>query len=167
MAHAKISQPQQTEKSDQQSVKQDTLTLGQHIAAVLDHPFTPAKIYNGIVDAIHDLMNRDVHSDAQFIQAVIEKTNELEKQNQAASGLGPHVGVVLTHAGTNKIEAIELVKKVTGLSLEESRDLVDSVPKALKNDVGQEEAEAIKEQFAKIGCTVILGRAIPVKGGAQ
>ena len=56
MAHAKISR---THKPNQQSeVKEDPLTLGQHIAAVLDHPDTPEKIYNGIVDGLNELQTR-------------------------------------------------------------------------------------------------------------
>jgi len=76
-------------------------------------------------------MNRDVYNDSRFVQTVIEKTNELEKQDQVSRGLGEQVGVVLTQFGADAMAAIRLVKKVTGLSGDEARDLVNSMPYAL------------------------------------
>src|ERR1035441_3044966 len=55
--------------------------------------------------------------------------------------------VILTAAGANKINRIKAVTKVTSLGLKEAKDLVDGAPKAVKEVVSKDEAEAIKKKF--------------------
>jgi large subunit ribosomal protein L7/L12 len=62
--------------------------------------------------------------------------------------------VVLTAAGANKINVIKAVREVTSLGLKEAKDLVDGAPKAVKEGVSKEEAEAIKKKFTDAGATV-------------
>jgi len=62
--------------------------------------------------------------------------------------------VVLTSAGANKINVIKVVREVTSLGLKEAKDLVESAPKAVKEGVTKEEAEAIKKKFVEAGATV-------------
>ncbi|MGQ9917756.1 MAG: 50S ribosomal protein L7/L12 [Bryobacteraceae bacterium] len=62
--------------------------------------------------------------------------------------------VVLTSAGSNKINVIKVVREVTSLGLKEAKDLVESVPKPVKEGVTKEEAEAIKKKFVDVGATV-------------
>jgi large subunit ribosomal protein L7/L12 len=62
--------------------------------------------------------------------------------------------VVLTAAGGQKIQVIKVVRAITGLGLKEAKDLVDSAPKAVKEGVPQEEADAIKAQLEEAGATV-------------
>jgi large subunit ribosomal protein L7/L12 len=62
--------------------------------------------------------------------------------------------VVLTGAGANKINVIKAVREVTSLGLKEAKDLVDGAPKAVKENVSKEEAEAIKKKFIEAGATV-------------
>lgn len=62
--------------------------------------------------------------------------------------------VVLTGVGANKINVIKVVREVTSLGLKEAKDLVDSAPKAVKEGVNKEEAEAIKKKFVDAGATV-------------
>ncbi len=64
--------------------------------------------------------------------------------------------VVLTAAGDKKIQAIKVVRAVTGLGLKEAKDLVDSAPKPVKEGVNQEEADAIKAQLEEAGAEVEL-----------
>lgn len=59
--------------------------------------------------------------------------------------------VVLTNAGTNKIQVIKVVRELTNLGLKEAKDLVDGVPKPLKEAVGKDEAESIKKKIAEAG----------------
>src|SRR5437899_4518383 len=61
--------------------------------------------------------------------------------------------VVLTAAGGQKIQVIKVVRAITGLGLKEAKDLVDSAPKAVKEGVPQDEADAIKAQLAEAGAT--------------
>jgi len=62
--------------------------------------------------------------------------------------------VVLTAAGTNKINVIKAVREVTSLGLKEAKELVDGAPKAVKEGVNKEEAEAIRKKFTDAGATV-------------
>ncbi len=62
--------------------------------------------------------------------------------------------VVLTGAGSNKINVIKVVREVTSLGLKEAKDLVDGAPKTVKEGVNKEEAEAIKKKFVDAGTSV-------------
>ena len=62
--------------------------------------------------------------------------------------------VMLTEVGANKILVIKAVRELTGLGLKEAKDLVDAAPKAVKEGVTKEEAEATKEKLAEAGATV-------------
>ena len=62
--------------------------------------------------------------------------------------------VVLTNAGDKKIQAIKVVRAITGLGLKEAKDLVDSAPKPVKEGTTQEEADSIKAQLEEAGATV-------------
>ena len=64
--------------------------------------------------------------------------------------------VVLKDAGANKIPVIKVVRDATGLGLKEAKDLVDGVPKAIKEGVSKEEAEELKAKFEEAGATVEL-----------
>ncbi len=61
---------------------------------------------------------------------------------------------VLTEVGANKILVIKAVRELTGLGLKEAKDLVDAAPKAVKEGVPREEAEAVKDKLAEAGATV-------------
>ena len=62
--------------------------------------------------------------------------------------------VVLTGAGDKKIQVIKVVRAITGLGLKEAKDLVDGAPNAVKEGVGQEEADSIRGQLEEAGATV-------------
>ncbi len=64
--------------------------------------------------------------------------------------------VVLTEAGASKINVIKAVREITGLGLKEAKDLVDSAPKAIKERVGKEDADAIKAKLEEAGAKVEL-----------
>jgi large subunit ribosomal protein L7/L12 len=62
--------------------------------------------------------------------------------------------VILTGAGASKINVIKAVREITGLGLKEAKDLVDNSPKALKEKVSKEEAEAVKAKLEAAGASV-------------
>ncbi len=59
--------------------------------------------------------------------------------------------VELTDAGANKIQVIKVVKEVLGLGLKEAKDLVDGVPSVLKENLGKDDAEALKAKVEEAG----------------
>jgi len=62
--------------------------------------------------------------------------------------------VVLTNAGDKKIQAIKVVRAITGLGLKEAKDLVDGAPNPVKEGVPQDEADQIKAQLEEAGAEV-------------
>ena len=62
--------------------------------------------------------------------------------------------VVLTGIGSNKINVIKVVREVTSLGLKEAKDLVDTVPKPVKEGIPKEEAETLKKKFTEAGATI-------------
>ena len=75
---------------------------------------------------------------------------------EAAAEEASEVNVVLASAGANKIAVLKEVRAITGLGLKEAKDLVDGAPKAIKEGVKKEEAEAMKKQLEAAGATVEL-----------
>ena len=64
--------------------------------------------------------------------------------------------VILTAAGGSKLAVVKLVKELTGLGLKEAKGIVDSAPKAVKEGVAKDEAEALKTQLEEAGAEVEL-----------
>ena len=64
--------------------------------------------------------------------------------------------VVLTSFGDAKMAVIKAVKEITGLGLKESKELVESAPKAIKEGVSKADAEEIKTKLEAAGASVEL-----------
>ena len=62
--------------------------------------------------------------------------------------------VTLIEIGANKINVIKVVREVTSLGLKEAKDLVESAPKAIKEAIPKDEANAIKKKFEDVGAKV-------------
>ena len=62
--------------------------------------------------------------------------------------------VILTGFGDQKIQVIKVARAVTGLGLKEAKDLVEGIPKPVKEGVSKDEAEEIKKKLEEVGATV-------------
>lgn len=62
--------------------------------------------------------------------------------------------VILKEIGTDKIKVIKEVRAATGLGLKESKDLVESAPKAVKEKIEKKEAQELKEKLEAVGAVV-------------
>ena len=62
--------------------------------------------------------------------------------------------VILKAAGNQKLAVVKLVKELTSLGLKEAKELVDSAPKAIKEGVTKDEANALKTQLEEAGAEV-------------
>ena len=62
--------------------------------------------------------------------------------------------VTLKDFGENKINVIKAVREVTTLGLKEAKDLVESAPAAVKEDVGKDDAETARKKLEEAGATV-------------
>jgi large subunit ribosomal protein L7/L12 len=62
--------------------------------------------------------------------------------------------VILKAAGGQKLAVVKLVKELTGLGLKEAKELVDGAPKAVKEGVAKDEADALKKSLEEAGAEV-------------
>ena len=64
--------------------------------------------------------------------------------------------VVLAEIGSEKIKVIKVVREVTGLGLAEAKAMVEAAPKAIKEGISKEDAEALKAKQEEVGAKVEL-----------
>ena len=117
---------------------------------------------------------------AEFIDAIKElsvlELNDLVKACEEEFGVSAAAGVVvaaaggdaaaaeektefdveLTEVGPNKVKVIKVVRELTGLGLGEAKALVDGAPKAVKEGLSKDEAEAAKAKLEEVGAKVEL-----------
>jgi large subunit ribosomal protein L7/L12 len=62
--------------------------------------------------------------------------------------------VILTSFGAEKIQVIKEIRAITGLGLKEAKDLVEGVPKAVKEGIAKAEVDEIKKKLEAVGATV-------------
>jgi large subunit ribosomal protein L7/L12 len=114
----------------------------------------------------------------QLVNLTVKEVNELadilkneygiEPAAAAVAVAGPVAGgdavveekstfdVVLKAAGASKLAVVKLVKDLTGLGLKEAKELVDNAPRAIKEGIAKDEAEALKKQLEEAGAEVEL-----------
>ena len=112
----------------------------------------------------------------QLVGLTVKEVNELaqilkdehgiEPAAAAAVVAGPAAGaeaaaeeqtefdVIINAPGQSKLAVVKLVKELTSLGLKEAKELVDSAPKAIKEGVSKDEAEALKSQLEEAGAEV-------------
>ncbi len=116
---------------------------------------------------VEDLSSLTVLEAAELSTLLEEKWGVSAAAPVAVAAAGPAAGgeeaevkdifdVVLASYGEKKINVIKEVRAITALGLKEAKDLVESAPKAIKEGVGKEEAEKLKEQLEAAGATVEL-----------
>ena len=64
--------------------------------------------------------------------------------------------VILEAIGDKKIQVIKAVREATGLGLKEAKEVVDGAPKAVKEKVAKDEADAVKSKLEEAGATVVI-----------
>ncbi len=73
---------------------------------------------------------------------------------EAAEAEQTEFDVVITGAGSSKIQVIKVVREITGLGLKEAKALVDGAPGNVKEKVSEDEANSIKAKIEEAGGTV-------------
>jgi len=73
-----------------------------------------------------------------------------------AGGAAETFKVVMTSAGQKKIQVIKEIKEITGKGLKECKELADTLPATIKEDVNPDEATSIKEKLEAAGAEVEL-----------
>ena len=101
---------------------------------------------------------------SELVKAIEEKFDVTANAPVMVAAAGPAAAaaekdefdVVLESNGTNKINVIKAVRELTGLGLKEAKDLVDSVPKTVKEGLTKADAEAMKKKLEDAGAKVTL-----------
>jgi large subunit ribosomal protein L7/L12 len=120
--------------------------------------------FNDIIEKIEQLTVIEL---AELVKALEEKFGVSASMPVASVTSGAAAGgqaeaekstfdVVLKSAGEQKVNVIKIVKEVVGLGLMEAKDLVNSVPKTIKQGVKKEEAEELKKKLEEAGAVVDL-----------
>ena len=112
---------------------------------------------------IEDIKNMTVLELAELVKAVEEEFG-VSAAATAVAVAAPAAGgaaeaaeektefdVILKNVGSEKIKVIKTVRELTGLGLKEAKELVDNVPKPVKEGVSKEEADNIVAAFTEVG----------------
>ncbi|RLB56783.1 MAG: 50S ribosomal protein L7/L12 [Deltaproteobacteria bacterium] len=75
---------------------------------------------------------------------------------EAAAEEKTEFDVILTDMGAKKIQVIKAIREITGLGLKEAKELVESAPKPVKEQISKEEAEEVKKKLEDAGASVDL-----------
>ncbi|MDP2942227.1 MAG: 50S ribosomal protein L7/L12 [Candidatus Omnitrophota bacterium] len=125
-----------------------------------------SKKLNDIMKSIEEISVLELST---LVKAMEEKFGVIAAVPMAAAAAGaPAAGaapaveekstftVVLVDVGANKINVIKEIRAVTTLGLKEAKDLADSAPKTVKENIPKEEAENIKKKLEAAGAKVEL-----------
>jgi large subunit ribosomal protein L7/L12 len=114
-----------------------------------------------IINAVSEMSVKDV---VELISAMEERFGVTAASAVVAAGpAGAAVAeeqtefsVILSAAGEKKVNAIKVVRELTGLGLKEAKDLVDGAPSTIKEGVSKAEAEEAKKKLEEAGASVEL-----------
>ncbi len=123
-----------------------------------------SKKLNDIMKSVEEMSVLEL---SHLVKAMEEKFGVTAAVPMAAAGAAPAAAaaaveekstftVVLTDCGANKINVIKEIRSVTTLGLKEAKDLADTAPKPVKENIPKEEAEAIKKKLEAAGAKVEL-----------
>ena len=116
-------------------------------------------------ELIEELSNKPIMEVVDLVKALEEKWG-VSAAAPVAVAAGPaadagaaaeeqtEFDVMLTGFGEKKVAVIKVVRALTGLGLKEAKDLVEGVPKAVKEAVAKDEAEDVKKQLEEAGAPV-------------
>ncbi len=117
-----------------------------------------------VIDYLSNLTVMDI---AALTKALEEKWGVKAAPVAVGMAMGPGAGpaaeaaaeptefnVILTGCGDKKIQVIKALREITNLGLKEAKEVVEGVPKPIKEGVSKDEAESIKKKMVEAGGTV-------------
>ena len=154
------------ETAKQEEVKEEKSATEEVVEAKEETKEVPAK-FKSLVDEIDKLSVLDL---SEFVSVLEDHYGVSASAPVAVAAAGGGGGgdaeeaaeakssynIMLTAAGDKKIDVIKAVREISGLGLAESKGVVDSAPKMVKEGVPAEEAEAAKKTLEEAGATVEL-----------
>ena len=155
-------------ESEQQPPAEKAVKKPKKAKAVAEEPKAPAKVEKKskvVEDIMATVKNMTVLELAELVKALeaefgVSAAAPVAVATAAAAPAGApaaeektEFSVILKDIGANKISVIKAVREVTTLGLKESKDLVESAPKPVKEGVGKDEAAAVKQKLEAAGAT--------------
>ena len=155
-------------KVEKQPSAKGVVKKAKAVKADVSQPEAPAKVEKGQRTAIENIMaaikNMTVLELSELVKALeaefgVSAAAPVVAATTAAPTAAPaaeektEFNVILQAVGENKISVIRAVRELTTLGLKESKDLVESAPKAVKEGVSKEEATAAKQKLEAAGAT--------------
>ncbi len=104
------------------------------------------KEVNELADILKDEYGIEPAAAAAVAVAAAGPAEEAEEQTE--------FDIILAEAGGQKLKVVKAVKEMLSVGLKDAKELVDAAPKALKEKVSKEEAEALKTQLEELGAKV-------------
>ena len=104
-----------------------------------------------IVEAIKSMTILEV---ADLVKAIEDEFGVSAAPAAPAAEEKTEFDVILAEVGANKLAVIKAVREVTGLGLKEAKDMVEAAPKAVKEGISKDDAEAAKAKLVEAGATV-------------
>jgi large subunit ribosomal protein L7/L12 len=127
----------------------------------------PAKEFSADIKSLAEKIVGLTVKDAQNLVDCLKQDHGIEPAGGGVMMAGPAAGAgveeavekssfdaILVSVGDKKIQVIKAVRAATGLGLKEAKELVDSAPKAIKEGVSKEEAEALRKELEEAGAAV-------------
>lgn len=149
----------------QEEVKEETVAPEAASEVKEEKKEVPAK-FKSLVDEIDKLSVLDLSEFVSVLEdhygvsaaapVAVAATGAVAGGEEAADEGKSSYNIMLMAAGEKKIDVIKAVREISGLGLAESKGVVDSAPKMVKEDVPAEEAEAAKKSLEEAGATVEL-----------
>ena len=99
------------------------------------------------VNELADILKETYGIEPAAAAAVVAGPSEAGADGAVAAEEKTEFDVVLKAAGEKKLAVVKLVKELTSLGLKEAKELVDSAPKAIKEGIAKDEAEALRKQL--------------------
>jgi len=141
------------------------------VKAAPSKPQAPAKVETGkkattIEEVMATIKNMTVLELSELVKAleaefgisaaapVVATTTAAPTEVAAPAEEKTEFNVILKEVGANKISVIKVVRELTTLGLKESKDLVESAPKPVREGVSKDEATAMKQKLEAAGATV-------------
>lgn len=106
------------------------------------------------VNELAEILKEEYGIEPAAAAAVVAAPGAGSTEGGAAGEEQTEFDVIIKSAGQSKLAVVKLVKELTSLGLKEAKELVDAAPKAIKEGVSKDEAEALQKQLEEAGAEV-------------
>jgi large subunit ribosomal protein L7/L12 len=102
-------------------------------------------------ELVHALQEKFGVSAAAPVQVVAQPTGEA---GQPAAEEKTEFDITMTACGEKKIQVLKVLRELTGLGLKEAKEMIDNLPKTIKEGASKEEAQNMKSKLEEVGASI-------------